>query len=89
MLFVCAAAGLAIGTDALGASGTVLTAAIFVAFATSSVAIPILAYVAAGDRLDAPLERLKHWMEKHNTAVVAAILVLIGLAVLYKGIHAL
>jgi hypothetical protein len=35
------------------------------------------------------LERLKNWMEKNNAVLVAAILVLIGLIVLYKGIHAL
>jgi cadmium resistance protein CadD (predicted permease) len=89
VLFICAAAGLAIGADALGVAGTVLSAALFVAVAASSVAVPVLAYVVAGDRLDAPLERLKNWMEKHNAALVAAILVLIGLVVLYKGIHAL
>jgi cadmium resistance protein CadD (predicted permease) len=89
VLFICAAAGLAIGTDALGVRGTVLSAALFVAVAGSSVAIPVLAYVGAGERLDAPLERLKDWMEKHNAALVAAILLLIGLVVLYKGIHAL
>jgi hypothetical protein len=89
VLFICAAAGLAIGTDVLGVVGTVTSAALFVAVAASSVAVPILAYVAAGDRLDAPLERLKDWLEKHNTALVAGILVLIGLLVLYKGIHAL
>jgi len=89
VLFVCAAAGLSIGGDALGTVGTVASAALFVGVAASSVAIPILAYVAAGERLDAPLERLKDWLEKHNAALVAAILVLIGLMVLYKGIHAL
>jgi hypothetical protein len=89
VLFICAAAGLAIGTDALGVAGTVLAAALFVAVAGSSVAIPVLAYAGAGERLDAPLERLKNWMEKHNASMVAAILVVIGLVVLYKGIHAL
>jgi hypothetical protein len=89
VLFICTAAGLAIGTDALGVMGTVTSAALFIAVAGSSVAIPVLAYVAAGDRLEAPLERLKDWMEKYNAALVAAILVLIGLVVLYKGIHAL
>lgn len=88
VLFICAAAGLAMGTDALGVAGTVLSAVLFVGVAASSVAIPVLAYGVAGDRLDAPLERLKDWMEKHNAALVAAILVLIGLVVLYKGIHA-
>ena len=89
VLFICAAAGLAIGTDALGVAGTVLSAALFVGVAGSSVAIPVLAYAGAGERLHAPVERLKNWMEKHNAALVAAILVLIGLVVLYKGIHAL
>ena len=89
VLFICAAAGLEIGADALGVAGTVLSGAVFVGVAASSVAVPILAYAAAGDRLDAPLERLKQWMEKHNAALVAAILVLIGLLVLYKGIHQL
>jgi Sap, sulfolipid-1-addressing protein len=88
VLFICAAAGLAIGTDALGVAGTVMSAALFVAVASSSVAIPILAYVGAGSRLDRPLERLKDWMEKHNAGLVAAILVLIGFVLLYKGIHA-
>ncbi len=89
VLFICAVAGLTIGADALGVSGTVLSAVLFVAVAASSVAIPVLAYAVAGDRLDGPLERLKDWMEKHNAALVAAILVLIGLVVLYKGIHAI
>ena len=89
VLFICAAAGLAIGTDALGVAGTVLSAALFVAVAGSSVALPVLAYAGAGERLDAPLERLKNWMEKHNASLVAAILLVIGLVVLYKGIHAL
>lgn len=87
VLFICAVAGLAIGTDALGVAGTVLSAALFVGVAASSVAIPVLAYGVAGDRLDAPLERLKNWMEKHNASLVAAILVVIGFVVLYKGIH--
>jgi len=89
VLFVCAAAGLSIGTDALDGAGITLGAAYFIGVAASSVALPILAYLAAGDRLDAPLERLKVWLEKHNAALVAAILVLIGVMVLYKGIHAL
>ena len=57
--------------------------------AASSVAVPVLAYAVAGERLDGPLARLKDWMEKRNAALVAAILVIIGLLVLYKGIHGL
>jgi len=43
----------------------------------------------AGERFDGPLTRLKDWMERHNAALVAAILVIIGVLVLYKGIHGL
>ena len=61
----------------------------YVVVAASTVAIPILAYAVSGDRLDAPLTRLKDWMERQHATLVAAILVVIGLLVLYKGIHGL
>jgi hypothetical protein len=35
------------------------------------------------------MARLKDWMEKNNAALMAAILVVIGLMVLYNGVHAL
>jgi hypothetical protein len=43
----------------------------------------------SGDRLHEPLTRLKDWMERQHATLVAAILVVIGLLVLYKGIHGL
>ena len=82
VLFICAAAGLAIGSAGLGTAGAWISVA-------SSVATPVLAYAVAGERLDRPLARLKDWMARHNAALVAAILVIIGLLVLYKGIHGL
>ena len=39
------------------------------------------------DHLERPLARLRDWLERHNAALVAVILVVIGLMVLYKGIH--
>jgi hypothetical protein len=35
------------------------------------------------------LTRLKNWMEAQHAVLVAAILVILGLLVLYKGIHSL
>lgn len=89
VLFICAAAGLAIGSAGLGTAGAWFSVTFYVLVAASSVAIPVLAYAVAGERLDRPLARLKDWMERHNAALVAAILVVIGLLVLYKGIHGL
>lgn len=89
VLFICAAAGLAIGTAGLRAPGTWGAVVWFVLVAGSTVAIPILAYAVAGSRLDEPLARLKDWMERQHAVMIAAILVVIGLMVLYKGIHGL
>jgi Sap, sulfolipid-1-addressing protein len=89
VLLLTAAAGLAVGGSDLGAGGKVSAAAFFVVIAASTVALPILGYAGAGDRLDDALERLKDWMEKNHAAMLAVILVLIGLMVLYNGIHAL
>jgi hypothetical protein len=89
VLILCAAAGLAIGTERLSTAGALLAGAVFVLVSASTVAIPILGYVSAGDRLDDALERLKVWMEENHGAMMAVILVVIGLVVVYNGIHAL
>lgn len=90
VLFICAAAGLAIGTAGLDRPADLWFGVVwFVAAAGSTVAIPILAYAVSGERLNGPLTRLKDWMERQHAALVAVILVVIGLLVLYKGIHGL
>ena len=76
-------------TGNLGTAGELVTAAIYIAVAASTVAIPVLAYVAAGHRMDDPMARLKEWMERNNAAMLAVVLVLIGLMVVYNGAHAL
>ena len=89
VLLISAAAGLAIGSSGLSSPSVWVVVIWYVAVAGSSVALPILGYAVSGDRLDPALERLKDWMERQHAALVAGILVVIGLLVLYKGIHAL
>lgn len=88
VLLLCVAAGLAIGSAGLG-DAVWLAVVYFAVVAGSTVALPILAYVVSGGRLDEPLARLKDWMERNHATLMAVILVVIGLLVLYKGIHAL
>jgi threonine/homoserine/homoserine lactone efflux protein len=88
VLFMCAAAGLAIGTAGVGPDAGLVTA-VFVAVSASTVALPILGYLATGNRLDPALAKLETWMAQNNGTLVAGILVVIGLLVLYKGIHGL
>jgi len=86
---MCAAAGAAIGTAALGRTGAWQAVAVFTALASISVALPVLGYLVAGKQLDEPLNKLKRWMEDNHSAMVGVILVVIGAALLYKGIHSL
>jgi hypothetical protein len=89
VLLICVPAGLAIGGSGLDFADYWIAAAIFVAVAASTVAVPILAYAAAGHRLDDTLARLKDWMDRNNATLMAALFVAIGLLVLYHGINAL
>jgi threonine/homoserine/homoserine lactone efflux protein len=89
VLFICAAAGLAIGSSGIDTPEVWAAEVWFVVVAASTVALPILAYAISGERLDPTLNRVRSWMERQHAALVAAILVVIGLLVLYKGIHAL
>jgi threonine/homoserine/homoserine lactone efflux protein len=89
VLFICAAAGLAIGSAGLGEHGAWPAVVYYVVVASSTVALPILGYAISGDRLDPLLARIREWMERQHAVLVAGILVVIGLLVLYKGIHAL
>lgn len=89
VLLICVPAGLSIGGSGLEVARVWMAGVIFVAVAASTVAVPILAYAAAGHRLDDALARLKNWMDRNNAALTAAVLVAIGLLVLYHGVDAL
>ena len=89
VLFMCVAAGAVIGTTGLSLAQSSVALTMFIVIAASSVGLPALGYLVAGERLDEPLNKLKTWMEDNHAALIGAILILIGLALLYKGIHAL
>jgi threonine/homoserine/homoserine lactone efflux protein len=89
VLFICAAAGLAIGTAGIDRSRVGIAVVWFVLVAASTVALPTVAYAVSGERLDAPLARLKDWMERQHAVLIAGILVIIGILVMLKGIHGL
>ena len=87
VLVMNAAAGLIIGTAAVGV-GVWLAVAFYSAVAGSTVIIPILAYMVAGERVDHQLERFRDWMQREHAVVTAAILAVVGLLLLYTGIRA-
>ncbi|AFM15239.1 Protein of unknown function (DUF2910) [Mycolicibacterium chubuense NBB4] len=87
VLFICAAAGLAIGSEGIDFPAVWIAIVWYVAVAACTVALPILGYAVTGDRLEPTLRRVEEWMERQHATLVAGILVVIGLLVLYKGIH--
>lgn len=89
VLLLCVAAGTTIGTNDLSLPQTWAVAATFTAIAASTIALPVLGCLVAGPRLEEPLDKLKIWMEDNHGGLIGAILIIIGLALLYKGIHAL
>ena len=61
----------------------------FTVIAGSTVAVPVLAYLFAADKMRAPLDRLKGWLETNNAAVMGMLILVLGAVLLGKGISGL
>ena len=72
-------------TDAAG-SDQAIAWAIFVLIATIGVAAPVVIYFAMGDKAAAILDDLKGWMARNNAAIMAVILVIIGVKMIGDAI---
>jgi len=87
-LLMAAGAGVAIGSAAITGGETAVVVGIFTLIAGSTVAVPVVAYLVAADKLRAPLDRLREWLEKENAIIMAVLLLVIGVVLLGKGIAA-
>ena len=89
ILLLAAAGGLAIGSSDLAAGGVVLAVALFTVVASSTVAIPVLLYLVLGERILGPLGVVRDWLQANNAAVMAVVIVVIGVLLLVKGLGGL
>lgn len=89
VLLLAGAAGLAIGSAEHSPAATVLLTLAFVAVASVSVALPLGLHIVRGDRVLTPLGRAKEWLATHNSAVMAVVVTVIGIALAVKGGSAL
>jgi threonine/homoserine/homoserine lactone efflux protein len=86
-LLMAAAAGLIVGGAGLGfGQGLALVIIIFVLLAACTVVIPVIAYLIASARLAGPLDGLRGWLVGNNSTIMAVLLLVIGVAVIGKGI---
>jgi threonine/homoserine/homoserine lactone efflux protein len=87
VLLLTAAAGLSIGSADLTATETVITTAVFTVVASTTVALPVLLYLIAGERILRPLGRVRSWLQDNNAAVMAVVILVIGALLLVKGLQ--
>ncbi|MFD7416257.1 GAP family protein [Kitasatospora purpeofusca] len=89
VVLLSAAAGLTIGAAELGSARTVVAVAVFTAVAATTVALPLLLHLVAGERVLTPLGRARSWLELHNSAVTAVVLAVIGVLLVLDGVSGL
>ena len=79
-------AGVAIGSASLDAGSIVVAIVVFTVIAASTVAVPVIAYLIAADKLRSPLDALRGWLEKENAVIMTVLLLVIGVTLIGKGI---
>jgi hypothetical protein len=80
------AAGVIIGSGALDVATIALSIGVFTILAACTVAIPVIAFLVATDKMTAPLDGLRKWLLHNNATVMAVLLLTIGVSLLGKGI---
>jgi hypothetical protein len=85
-LGLCLAAGSTVGGAGLGAGETVVAVAVFTVLAAATVAVPVLAYAVAADRMRAPLDALHDWLVRENAVIMGTLLAVLGVVLLGHGI---
>ena len=58
----------------------------FTVIAASTVAVPVIAYLVAADKMRGPLDRLKAWLQANNATVMAVLILVIGVVLIGKGV---
>jgi threonine/homoserine/homoserine lactone efflux protein len=88
-LTMCIAAGIVVAGGNLGGGQEVGAVLIFTVIAASTVLIPVIGYAVARERMSGWLTELRTWLEHNNTAVMAVLILVIGVVLLGKGIGGL
>ena len=86
IVLLAAVGGVDIGGAEWPLSTQLLAVATFAAVASISVALPVVAFVAAGARALSPLTRVKDWLIRNNVAVLAAVFLVLGIGLVNNGV---
>ena len=83
------AGGVIIASGGLSSGQTAVAIAVFVVIASSTMAVPVVGYLLARERMQAPLGRLRDWLTDNNATVMSVLLLVIGVAIFGKGLAGL
>lgn len=88
-LLMAVAAGTVIADGASGAGEATVAVAVYTVIAASTVLIPVVGYSVATARVRPWLDDLRGWLEANNAAMMAVLLLVLGVMMLGKGIDGL
>jgi threonine/homoserine/homoserine lactone efflux protein len=88
-LLLAAAAGASIAALELSGGEAAVSVIVFTVIAALTVAVPVIGYLIAGNRLDHSLDAAKAWLIGNNAAVMAVLFVVFGASLIGDGIQIL
>lgn len=88
-IVMSAKAGTEVGLLAIPTVDTVIALVVFALIAASSVLLPVIGYLVAADRFREPLKRARTWLLQENPAIMAVLLLTMGVSFISSGIQAL
>lgn len=88
-LLLAIAAGLALRADTDSTADALLAIAVYTVIGASTVAVPIIATVAAPATMEPRLIAGREWLLRHGDALTSGILILVGLIVILIGVDRL
>jgi hypothetical protein len=68
---------------------TTVAVVIFVVIATTTVTLPVLAYLLAQARMQQPLDELRVWLTANNATMLSVLMLVIGVGLFGKGLAGL
>lgn len=88
-LTVGISAGVLFQSFTLPARSTLAAGAVYVLAASSTVVLPILAFLLAEEKVRPWLDKLRGWLERNHATIMTALLSVVGVAMIGKGLAAL
>lgn len=86
VLSACAAAGFSVGSTMRSSLAQSVAVTGFALLASVTVVLPTLSYAIWHERMNEPLRRLRAALERHNAAILAVVLIAVGLMLVLQAV---